>query len=123
MHETPNLASASNRVTVVKDGSGTVKRTLTYRTGGDLSEDVVTSGADYNYSYNARKRLAQAYAVSGDVGTYGYDYLARCVWRTVVGSSATIQTHYIFDESGHLLARTAGRPVRRWPMAATLPPS
>jgi RHS repeat-associated protein len=30
------------------------------------------------------------------------------VWRTVVGSSATVQTHYIFDEAGHLLAEHNG---------------
>jgi RHS repeat-associated protein len=46
--------------------------------------------------------------VSGNAGTYGYDYLGRRVWRTVVGSSATVQTHYIFDEAGHLLAEHNG---------------
>jgi RHS repeat-associated protein len=108
VHETPILASTSNRVTQVQNGSGGTIRTLTWRTGGDLSQDAVTSGATYNYGYNARKRLVSAGAVSGNAGTYGYDYLGRRVWRTVVGSSATVQTHYIFDEQGHLLAEHDG---------------
>lgn len=108
VHETPTLASTSNRVTLVKDGGGTTKRTLTYRTGGDLSQDAVTSGATYNFGYNARKRVVSAGAVSGDAGSYGYDFRGQRVWRTVVGSSATVQTHYIFDEVGHLLAEHNG---------------
>jgi RHS repeat-associated protein len=108
VHETPILATASNQVAQVQDASSTVKRTLTYRSGGDLSQDAVTSGATYNYGYNARKRLVSAGAVSGNAGTYGYDYLGRRVWRTVVGSSATVQTHYIFDEAGHLIAEHDG---------------
>jgi RHS repeat-associated protein len=108
VHETPTLALASNQVTQVKDGSGTVKRSLTWRTGGDLSQDAVTSGATYNFGYNARKRLVSAGAVSGDAGTYGYDYQGHRVWRTVVGASATVQTHYVFDQAGHLIAEHDG---------------
>jgi RHS repeat-associated protein len=54
------------------------------------------------------KRLVSAGAVSGDQGTYGYDYQGRRVWRTVVGSSSTTQTHYVFDEAGRLLAEHDG---------------
>jgi RHS repeat-associated protein len=107
-HETPTLGSTSNRVTLVKDGSGATRRTLTYATGGDLTQDAVTSGATYNFTFNARKRLVTAGAVSGDQGSYGYDYQGHRVWRTVVGSSATTQTHYVFDEAGHLLAEHDG---------------
>jgi len=95
-------------VTQVNDGSGAAKRTLIWRAGGDLSQDAVTSGATYNFGYDARKRLVSAGAVGGDQGTYGYDYLGRRVWRTVVGSVATIQTHYVFDEAGRLLAEHDG---------------
>jgi len=108
VHETPVLASTSNRVTQVKDGSGAVRRTLTYNPGGDLAEDAVTAGADYRFAYDGRKRLVSAGAVSGDTGTYGYDYRGRRVWRTVTGSSSIVQTHYIFDEAGHLIAEHDG---------------
>jgi RHS repeat-associated protein len=108
VHETPILASASNRVTQVQDASATVKRTLTYSPGGALTQDALTAGATYNYGYDARKRLVSAGAVSGDQGTYGYDYQGRRVWRTVTGSSSTTQTHYVFDEAGRLLAEHDG---------------
>lgn len=42
-----------------------------------------------------------------DSGWYGYDFLGRRVWRTVFGTS-TVQTHYIFDSQGHLLAEHDG---------------
>jgi hypothetical protein len=73
----PILATASNLVTQVQDASATVKRTLTYRSGGDLTQDAITSGATHNYGYNARKRLVSAGAVSGNAGTYGSDYLGQ----------------------------------------------
>lgn len=47
-------------------------------------------------------------AVSGDQGSYGYDYQGRRVWRTVVGSWGSAQTHYVFDEAGHLIAEHNG---------------
>jgi RHS repeat-associated protein len=85
-----------------------VKRTLTYSPGGALTQDAVTAGATYNYGYDARKRVVSAGAVSGDQGTYGYDYQGRRVWRTVTGSSSTTQTHYVFDQAGRLLAEHDG---------------
>jgi RHS repeat-associated protein len=107
-HESPVPALASNRVTQVKNGAGAVIRTLTYNPGGDLAQDAITSGATYNFTYNARKRLVTAGAATGDQGSYGYDYLGHRVWRTVVGVSATVQTHYVFDQAGHLLAEHDG---------------
>ena len=44
----------------------------------------------------------------GRVARVAYDYVSRRVWRTVTGSSVTTQTHYIFDEAGHLLAEHNG---------------
>jgi hypothetical protein len=48
VHEIPILATASNRVTQVQDASSAVKRTLTYRSGGDLSQDALPSEATLN---------------------------------------------------------------------------
>jgi RHS repeat-associated protein len=106
-HATPILASTSNQVTQVHDGGGSTTRTLTYRTGGDLSQDAVTSGATYSYTYNARKRVIDVNVSGVDAGSYGYDFKGQRVWRT---STATPnpQTHYIFDEAGHLLAEHNG---------------
>ncbi|HEX3365538.1 RHS repeat-associated core domain-containing protein [Phenylobacterium sp.] len=105
-HETPILASGSNQVAQVHDGGGSTLRTLTYRTGGDLSQDAVTSGATYNYTYDARKRLIDV-NVGLDAGNYGYDFKGQRVWRTIPGTPS-VQTHYIFDEAGHLLAEHNG---------------
>jgi RHS repeat-associated protein len=107
-HESPVPALASNRVTQVKNGAGAVIRTLTYNPGGDLAQDAITSGATYNFTYNARKRLVAAGAASGDQGSYGYDYQGRRVWRTIVGATTTVKTHYVFDPAGHLLAEHDG---------------
>ena len=44
---------------------------------------------------------------SYDAGWYGYDYAGHRVWRSVFGTT-TVQTHYVFDEAGHLLAEHDG---------------
>ena len=106
-HETPVLASASNQVQRVNDGAGAALRTLTYRTGGDLSQAAYTGGPTYTYQYDARKRLAVVKNNGTDAGWYGYDFEGHRVWRSVFGST-TVQTHYIFDHQGHLLAEHDG---------------
>lgn len=106
-HATPILASASNQVTQVHDGSGSTLRTLTYRTGGDLSQDAVTSGVTYSYAYNARKRVIDVSVSGVDAGSYGYDFKGQRVWRTSTATPIPT-THYIFDEAGHLLAEHNG---------------
>ena len=105
--QTPVLSATSNRVNTVQDGLAATIRTLTYRTGGDLSQDAKTAGSTYAYQYNARKRLVVAKKDGVDAGYYGYDYQGRRVWRTAFGTS-TVQSHYIFDADGHLLAEHNG---------------
>jgi RHS repeat-associated protein len=102
-HETPILASTSNQVTQIQDGSGAALRNLTYRAGGDLSQDAAPLGSTYNYTYNARKRLVAVDNAGTPTGAYGYDFQGHRVWRTVYGTT-TVQTDYVYDEAGHLLA-------------------
>lgn len=106
-HVTSILASTSNRVTQVQDGAGNPVRNLTYRTGGELTQDATVSGPTYVYGYNARDRLASVTLNSANSGAYGYDFQGRRVWRTVY-SPSTKTSHYIFDETGHLLAEHDG---------------
>lgn len=101
------LASTSNRVNQVQDGSSTTLRTLTHRTGGDRSQDAYAGGPTYDYSYNARKRLVAVDRDGADAASYGYDFQGRRVWRTVFGTT-TVQSHYVFDQDGHLLAEHDG---------------
>lgn len=106
-HVASIVASASNRVSQVQDGASNPVRNLTYRTGGDLSQDAYVSGSAYAYTYNARKRLVLAKKDAVDAGAYGYDYLGRRVWRTIYGGT-TVNSHYVFDRRGHLLAEHNG---------------
>jgi len=107
-HTTSILASTSNQVSQVQDGSGGTLRTLTYRTGGDLSGDTAaSSGPAYTYSYDARKRLILSNISGVSAGSYGYDFKGQRVWRQAY-TTATLQTHYIFDEAGHLIAEHNG---------------
>lgn len=103
---TLTMASASNRADDAKNG-GTTLRTLTYNTGGDLAQDVRNGGPTYVYEYNARKRLERVKQNGTTAAEYGYDYQGRRVWRTVAGSPA-VQTHYVFDPDGRLLAEHDG---------------
>jgi len=105
-HVTAVPSSTSNRIDTVTDGS-TTTRTLTYRTGGDLSQAVFAGGPTYVYQYNARKRLSVVKNNGTDAAWYGYDYAGRRVWRSVFGTT-TVQTHYIFDEDGRLVAEHDG---------------
>lgn len=102
------IGGASNRVNQVQDGSSATLRTLTYRTGGDLSQDAhAGAGPTYDYAYNARKRLVAVDKNGADAAWYGYDFQGRRVWRTVFGTS-TVQSHYVFDQDGRLLAEHDG---------------
>ena len=106
-HETPILASTSNRVSQVQDGSAATLRTLTYRTGGDLSQAAYAGGSTYVYQYDARRRLSVVKKDGSDAAWYGYDFEGHRVWRSVFGAT-TVQTHYVFDHAGHLLAEHDG---------------
>lgn len=115
-HETAVIGTTSNRVNTTQDAGSTTLRTLTYRTGGDLSQAVFAAGPTYAYQYNARKRLTVVKNNGTDAAWYGYDYAGHRVWRSVF-STTTVQTQYIFDEQGHLLAEhdgTTGAVVREY---------
>lgn len=104
--ENPVMSLTSNRVATVQQGGGSVIRTLTWRTGGDLSQAVSSAGT-YNYDYNARKRLKQVRFGGITLGQYGYDFRGLRVWRTVTGTPNQ-QHHYIYDPNGRLLAEHDG---------------
>ena len=44
-----------------------------------------------------------ARVVTHYAGYYGYDFMGRRVWRTVLGTT-NVQSHYVFDPDGHLIA-------------------
>lgn len=99
--------ATSNRILEVRDGSWNLIRDLGYRAGGDLATSDATTGPDYIYYYNARKRLVVSRQNGVDVGWYGYDFKGRRVWRAVL-ATGTVQTHYVFDQDGRLLAEHDG---------------
>lgn len=101
------LAGASNRVDSTQQPGGPTTRTLTWRTGGDLSQAVLSGGTTYNYAYNARKRLNLVKLNGIDRAQYGYDFRGLRVWRTVLATTP-VRTHYVFDPEGHLLAEHDG---------------
>lgn len=101
------LASTSNRVNSTEDASTATLRTLTWRASGDLSQAAFAGGSTYEYHYNARKRLSVVEKDSVDAAWYGYDHAGRRVWRSVFGAT-TVQTHYVFDPAGHLIAEHDG---------------
>ncbi len=96
------VATAANQITQTSQG-GVVQRTLTYRTGGDLSKDVHAGGVTYAYTYNAAKRVTTVQQNNPTAGSYAYDFQGARVWRRTYGTGGA-QTAYIYDESGHLLA-------------------
>jgi RHS repeat-associated protein len=106
-HETPVIAATSNQVASIGDGGTGTLRALTYRTGGDLAQAAFTGGPTYVYQYNARKRLSVVKKDGSDAAWYGYDFQGHRVWRSVFGTT-TVQTHYVFDQQGHLLAEHDG---------------
>lgn len=106
-HEMPILSSTNNQVGQVQNGTGGLLKSLTWRPGGDLSQLTITGGPTYTFQYDARKRLSVAKNNGIDAAWYGYDFKGRRVWRSVFGTT-TVQTHYIFDEQGHLLAEHDG---------------
>jgi RHS repeat-associated protein len=98
------IASASNRLSSVRDAASNVLRSFTWTSGGALATDTATGGDAYAYSYDYRKRLASVSKNGTQVGVYGYDYLGQRVARQV----GTQTTDYVFDEDGHLLAEHDG---------------
>ena len=102
------LASISNRVNSTQQAGGTAIRTLTWRSGGDMSQAVFASGGAYDYQYNARKRLNLVKLGGVNRAQYGYDFRGLRVWRTVLTPTPARTSHYIFDAQGHLLAEHDG---------------
>ncbi|WP_342591101.1 RHS repeat-associated core domain-containing protein [Asticcacaulis solisilvae] len=101
-------AGNSNRLVQVQDASAAVKRQLTYRTGGDLYSDAISGGATYTYQYSARKRLVGVQNNGADAAWYGYDFREQRVWRRLFNGGSSTEIHYIFDQTGHLLAEHNG---------------
>lgn len=97
------LPTATNQITATTSAAGAAQRTLTYRPGGDLAQDIHAGGIAYGYSYNAAKRLVGVTQNGSAAGAYAYDFMSRRVWRETYGSGAA-QTAYIYDPQGHLLA-------------------
>jgi len=98
-----SLSTTANQALSATTLSGGAQRTLTYKTGGDLQQDVRAGGATYGYVYNAAKRLTNVTQNAASVGVYAYDFAGNRVYRQVLGASPS-QTAYIYDEDGHLLA-------------------
>lgn len=98
-------AGDSNHLVSTQDNNAVAKRTLLYRSGGDLYSDTAAGGSAFTYAYSARKRLVQVSAAGIAAATYGYDFKDQRVWRSVTGSTPI---HYIFDQAGHLLAEHNG---------------
>ena len=94
---------AANRLANIQDQNSVVTRSFGWTLGGDLSSDQSVGGPAYVYYYNSRKRLVWVTQNGATAGTYGYDYLDQRVWRSTTGTGA-IQSHYVFDRKGHLLA-------------------
>ena len=72
-------------------------------TSGNLVYDQRVGGSTYSY----RKRLIGVQVGGATVGTYGYDYTGARVWRQASGSPA-VNSQYVYDTSGHLLAEENG---------------
>lgn len=100
------MSPTSNQVTEVRDTSWNLLRDLTYRDGGDLEAQSYSGGSDFDYSYNARKRLSQVTENATVTATYAYDYDGRRVARSLPGSGTSL--HYIIDDEGRLLAEHDG---------------
>jgi RHS repeat-associated protein len=95
------------KVASVRDINWNATRTLTYQAGGDLYQDARSGGITYSYSYNARNRAVEIMKNNVEVGAYGHDAFEHRVWREVF-SPSTVQTHYIYDLDGRLLAEQNG---------------
>ena len=113
-----NPAAGANQLIQTASSTNVVQRTLTYKTGGDLAQDVHVgaSTTTYGYIYNAAKRLTTVSQNGAAVGNYAYDFAGRRVWRRTYGLGAA-QTAYVYDEGGHLLAEhnaTTGAATREY---------
>ena len=98
---------SSNTLNGTRDQNGATTRTLYYGAGGNLVNDIRVGGSSYTYVYNHRKRLVAVQVGGAYVGTYGYDATGARVWRQVTGPS-TVDTQYVYDRGGHLLAEHDG---------------
>jgi RHS repeat-associated protein len=94
-------AVSSNQVIETTNGVGAELRGLTYRAGGDLSQDQHIGGTTYAYVYDAQKRLVEVDQNGVKAGAYTYDAFGARVVRQVLSANAT--DHYVFDPAGHLL--------------------
>ena len=87
--------------------AGTPIRNLGYRNGGDMYGQQFVGGSTFEYGYSARKRLVSVKKDGAVTATYGYDFQGRRVWRNLPGA-AVVETHYVFDTAGHVLAEYNG---------------
>ncbi len=85
----------SNRITSI---SGALPRTYSYDAAGNA---LGFGGA--TFTYNNRNRMATA-SFGGNTASYVYNALGERVRRTV----ATVSTHYVYDEAGHLIGEYDG---------------
>ena len=100
-------SGANNRTTQVQNTAGTPIRNLGYRNGGDMYGQQFVGGSTFEYGYSARKRLVSVKKDGAVTATYGYDFQGRRVWRNLPGA-AVVETHYVFDTAGHVLAEYNG---------------
>lgn len=85
----------NNRITAI---SGALPRTYSYDAAGNA---LGFGGA--TFTYNNRNRMATA-SFGGSTASYVYNALGERVRRTV----ATVSTHYVYDEAGHLIGEYDG---------------
>ena len=116
-------ASGSNQITGTTTLAGATARTLSYSTGGLLTQDVRAGSTTYVYGYNAARRLTGVTQGGSAAGAYAYDFAGRRVWRQTYGSGAA-QTAYVYDRNGHLLAEhdaTTGAVRREYVWIGDMP--
>jgi YD repeat-containing protein len=99
--EALTLASASNQVTQVSDGTDT--RTFGYDAAGNVTADTRYDGTAFAYVYDQRGRLAELKRNAVTEATYLVDArhlrVAKLTSLPGIGSR-----HYLYDQDGHLLA-------------------
>jgi len=105
------LASASNQVTQVGDGTDT--RTFGYDAAGNVTSDTRYDGTVFSYLYDQRGRLAELKRNAVTEATYLVD--ARHL--RVAKLSNVDSVHFLYDQAGHLLAEadaTTGQSLREY---------
>ncbi|MBA3676737.1 MAG: EndoU domain-containing protein [Sphingosinicella sp.] len=96
------IPAGTNRLTEIRDGAGTLSKAFTLRDGGDLAQQNVAGGYQFDYVYSPRKRLAAVKTNGTEVASYLYDHAGHRVVRTLPATSQVI--HYIYGQDGQLLA-------------------